>query len=294
MKVYFVTCDEIPEGIEDDQYLSKRLEERGYTVETKVWKDPSVVWAEADVVILRTTWDYHRHLDAFLHWAEQVEQVTMLVHPHRLVRWNASKRYLLELQQAGVSIIPSHITNDLHQAEQYSRKLLHDYNQIILKPTVSGSAELTFLVDSTTQSVEESLKKILTQSEVIIQPFIQSVQVDGEVSLMFVSINHKPYFTHAIIKNAKIGDFRVQTDYGGSVQSFEASQDLQNFALNVLSKLTYPFLYARVDIIDWKTSPTLGELELIEPEMFFRMSPTHSVNLFVDALEAWMRDHKKS
>ena len=291
MKFYFATCDEIPEGIEDDGHLKTRLEQEGHVVETKVWNDPLVRWQDADAVLLRTTWDYHRHLDAFMQWAEEVEKETLLIHSSRMIRWNASKRYLLALQEHGIPIINTTITQDIHEAQKVAKQLLHDHSEFIMKPTISGSAELTYRLRDM-ESFEQYAQSIIEQSELIIQPFVKSIVEDGEISLMFIGTGSQIQFSHAILKQVQQGDFRVQSDYGGSVQSIEPSDNLKVFGYDALSKAPFKFLYARVDIVDWKTSPKIGELELIEPEMFFRMSPDTSSELFSKGLYHWIKHHE--
>lgn len=52
----------------------------------------------------------------------------------------------------------------------------------------------------------------------------------------------------------------------------------------MLASSKFELPYARVDILDWKTSPKVSELELIEPELFFRVGPD-GVFRFGDAIE---------
>jgi hypothetical protein len=81
-------------------------------------------------------------------------------------------------------------------------------------------------------------------------------------------------FTHAIQKKAKEGDFRVQDDFGGSVHPYTASQKEIKFSENVVSALSPLPVYARVDVIwDNDNNLAVSELELIEPELWFRHQP---------------------
>ena len=58
----------------------------------------------ADLVILRATWDYIDRLDEFLDWSTRVAN---LLNPPAVVAWNTDKRYLADLIDAGVPTVPS-------------------------------------------------------------------------------------------------------------------------------------------------------------------------------------------
>ena len=70
-----------------------------------------------------------------------------------------------------------------------------------------------------------------------------------------------------------ICDFRVQDDFGGSVRLLDPGEDLINFAKQVLEQCPKIPSYARVDICQSAKGPLLMELELIEPELWFRLYP---------------------
>ena len=81
-------------------------------------------------------------------------------------------------------------------------------------------------------------------------------------------------FTHAILKKAKAGDFRVQDDFGGSVSDYSPTNEEITFAENTVKACPELPIYARVDIFtDNNTKIALSELELIEPELWFRHHP---------------------
>jgi glutathione synthase/RimK-type ligase-like ATP-grasp enzyme len=78
-------------------------------------------------------------------------------------------------------------------------------------------------------------------------------------------------FSHAVLKKAKKGDFRVQDDFGGTVEIINPSKDIIQLAEQTIKKLTPTPIYARVDIIlNNDNQPVIMELELIEPELWFR------------------------
>ena len=78
-------------------------------------------------------------------------------------------------------------------------------------------------------------------------------------------------FSHAVLKKAKKGDFRVQDDFGGTVEIINPSKDIIQLAEQTIKKLTPAPIYARVDVImNNDEQPVIMELELIEPELWFR------------------------
>ena len=81
-------------------------------------------------------------------------------------------------------------------------------------------------------------------------------------------------YTHAVRKIAKKGDFRVQDDHGGKVEKYNANKNEIQFAIKCIENCPEQPLYARVDIVyDNEGQISLGELELIEPELWFRKNP---------------------
>ena len=64
-------------------------------------------WAGFDVAVIRSTWDDIDHLADFEAWLDSLAEVTLLLNPAELVRWNLHKRYLVDLADRGVPIVPT-------------------------------------------------------------------------------------------------------------------------------------------------------------------------------------------
>jgi len=76
-------------------------------------------------------------------------------------------------------------------------------------------------------------------------------------------------FSHALIKRAKAGDYRIQEAYGGKSQRIDAAPSDQRQARAVLDALDESPLYARVDMVRGGDGRLLlMELEVIEPYLF--------------------------
>lgn len=102
----------------------------------------------------------------------------------------------------------------------------------------------------------------------MVQEFQQNILTQGEISLMVFGGK----FSHAVRKIAKPGDFRVQDDFGGTVQGYDPDKEEIAFAEMVVEKINPQPIYARIDVFnDNNGNPAIGEVELIEPELWFRM-----------------------
>ena len=54
---------------------------------------------------MRSTWDYQERRDEFLAWARGIGD--RLVNPPAVLEWNTDKRYLRELADAGLPVVPT-------------------------------------------------------------------------------------------------------------------------------------------------------------------------------------------
>jgi glutathione synthase/RimK-type ligase-like ATP-grasp enzyme len=118
----------------------------------------------------------------------------------------------------------------------------------------------------------------LVQQALLLQPFQHAILSEGEISLMVID----GQFSHAIRKTPQAGDFRVQDDHGGSVHAHRHYVE-QQFAEQAVAAVPFDVLYARVDIIRDNTGKlAIMELEMIEPELFFRYQP--------EAADSWPAD----
>jgi glutathione synthase/RimK-type ligase-like ATP-grasp enzyme len=268
MRIAFVTCVDKPEGTEDDLVWKQHLQSLGHQVQSVAWSASHEDWSFYDLVVIRSTWDYHKYLPRFLKWAEEGSRKTKLVNSLASIKWNSSKNYLLELPIE--SRIQSFISKDRVSLSKQIQKMLAEHKVIVMKPTVSATADLTFKVSQVPESIKP-LDEILKRGEVILQPFISSILEDGEISLIFY-FDQEWKYSHAVRKIAKSGDFRVQVEFGGQVESFSASEKHIQIALNNLKLVPAGNLFARVDLMDWKAGPKIGEIELIEPQLFFKFS----------------------
>ncbi len=252
----------------EDNLLKNALEHLGLHVVRVDWADPNFDWNSTRCAVFRTTWDYFDRLSAFEAWLLRVKDKTMFINSINQVRWNMDKKYLLDLKDKGIKIVDSQI---IYRGDARTLREIYDQfgmDDVVLKPTIAGAARHTYKLNhSNINEYEKIFEKLITKEDMMIQPYQYSITTKGEISMMVI----EGEFTHAILKKAKPGDFRVQDDYGGTVHAYEPGYLEMDFAEKVVNACDPMPTYARVDLM-WNNSGdfTLTELELIEPELWFR------------------------
>ena len=255
----------------EEQLLKSALENQGLTVDITYWNNPSYDWSKTRSLVFRTIWDYFERFDEFLLWLEEVRHQTQLINSYDLVKWNIDKHYLKELSEKGIQIVPTYFAQKNSQRNLAEIIESQQWNDVVIKPAISASAYKTFkILEETVNSNEKLFKDLLNQRDMLVQPFINTIEKFGEASLMVIDGK----FTHAILKKAKPGDFRVQDDFGGTVHDYVPTKKEIEFAEMVIEKCKAKPLYGRVDIIwDNEKNVYLSELEIIEPELWLRNYP---------------------
>ena len=275
-RLALATCAHLPGVHPDDIHLASALARLGIEAVACTWSDPSVDWSAFDAVLIRTTWDYFQRYEEFLRWLDGLPVAT--INERSLLRWNSDKRYLLELAQLGVDIVPV----DVATARELPALLASMRGRdLVVKPTVSGGAWNTVRGVSGSDDFERAIAALPSGYDYIVQAFVPEVARDGEWSLLFFDGE----YSHAIIKRAASGEFRVQSQFGGSVEPIEPTAGILASArqsLAAVARLGFAdHAYARVDGVVVDGRFRLMELEMIEPALFLADRP--------DAAESFAR-----
>lgn len=268
----------------EDDLLKVALEKKGLRVKRTNWDDPTFDWSQTKYIIFRTTWDYFERFPEFSDWLEIVSHKTKLINQKDLIYWNIDKHYLSDLSKKGIHIPP---TIFIEKGYKKSLKEIVDstsWEELILKPTVSGAARHTYRFKANGASEYESIYASLIESEsMMLQEYQEQITTKGEVAYMVFGGK----FSHAVLKKAKPGDFRVQDDFGGTIHHYEPNKSEIEFVEEVFAAIEPTPIYARVDVIwDNNNDLAVGEVELIEPELWFRMNERSA-----DMLAAAILDH---
>ena len=204
-----------------------------------------------------------------------------------LIRWNSSKEYLLELEKSGFPIVPTSVFDSYDTSLSAALGLMGTQASIVIKPAVSAEADLTFIVHDK-KDLPSMIHSIMERGKLLLQPFVKTITVDGELSLIYFNIDSQPKFAHAVKKRPKAGDFRVQESLDGITEPTTVSNSLIKFGEKVCASLKHPWAFARIDLVDWQKTPRIGEVELIEPSLYFAHSPS-SAPLMVRAIEQYYK-----
>ncbi len=255
-----------------DQLAEEPMRQLGWDVQQIAWDAEGVEWNDYELVVIRSPWDYQHRWQQFLAVLTAIDRSSArLENALEVVRWNVHKSYLRDLQQRGVKIVP---TRWLDRLEPQVLDLLREQfgaDQLVVKPLVGANADHTFRLPrvGAGQDLQRALD-CFAQESVMVQPFVPAVVDEGEYSLFFFA----GQFSHAVRKTPKSGDFRVQEEHGGDIQSTNVSTQLRAAGQAALDAVPWPLLYARVDLVRLADgTPALMELELIEPSLYFPYHP---------------------
>lgn len=278
-RIALLTHHDLSDLTPDDRLLEAALVESA-RVDVVPWDAPDALHRLADVemAVIRSTWNYTDVLSAFLAFLEELHQTdTVLLNPASVVRWNCDKHYLGELERLGIAGLPTVYLARGSHVDLADLMRDRNWDDVVIKPTVSATARGLFRVNGGRLSadagtVNDALTEALNRTDLMVQPLAPEIVDQGEWSLMFFD----GHYSHAVRKRAVAGDIRVQSNFGGTVHSQTPPQALVTDAEQILETVheqfaeEAPLPYARVDGIERNGRLVLMELELIEPELFFR------------------------
>ncbi len=299
-QVAFVTYKEHPEITDDDSLAANALEQLGIEAVGIAWDEAGVDWTRFDAVVLRSCWDYFHHPRRFFSWIDSLkDQGVNLLNDHATVRWNAEKTYLADLRTAGVTIVPT------VYAEQYSnasiREILNEqgWERAAVKPTISGTSLHTWVsgpIDavSSLRDDQKKLDSLLRERSMMLQEYLPEIETTGELSLIYFGGE----YSHAVRKVPRMGDFRVQDDFGGTWNAVEPNEIIKAQADAVLrasgrasvGTSARTSVYARVDGVQRGETFLLMELEMIEPHLFLAAHPA-AAERFAQAVTSRVSNH---
>ena len=285
MRVAIATCASVPPQFDDDGLIVEALRRRGVEAGFVEWDDAAADWDAFDLVVVRSTWDYTGRLEEFLGWAERVGG--RLRNRPEVIRWNSDKRYLADLEAAGVAVVRTGFVAPDDEPPELS-------GEVVIKPTVSAGGRDTGRFGPETHAEACALLARLAAAGrmAMIQPYLAAVDQRGETALVHVAGE----FTHALRKRAVLRPDEeaplrdddlaaAEAMYDPElVRATEATEAERTLASEVISHLTDRFgsspLYARVDLVPGPNgNPILLELEVVEPCLYLHESPATAERL---------------
>jgi glutathione synthase/RimK-type ligase-like ATP-grasp enzyme len=250
-------------AIYEDALMAEHYARLGLTARRVDWADPAVDWARVGRAVIRTLWDYQDKPAAFTAWLDAVEGKTRLINAPAVIRWNLDKRYLHDLERAGVAVVPTlFVPRDMPLPAVFAH---FGCDEIVVKPTISASGHDTFRV-TRGQDFAARFDALRAGKDFMAQPFVPEILEGGEVSLIAIAGR----VTHAVRKVPAAGGFLVQEQLGGTTAPQAATREEEAFAARVLAACPPGVTYARIDIVHGPGGPRVMEVEAFEPLLFFR------------------------
>jgi len=258
--VLLATCSYFPDGEPGAEHLDRALRDRGVDAAWATWDDPAVDWAIADLVVVRSTWDYEYRPAEFLAWVDSVRPT--LLTGADTIRWNLDKAYLVELAAAGLPVVP---TTSVETVEEL-RAAVADLGRAVVKPRVGAGGRGVRIVTADQERGEDG-------GPWIVQPVVESVRTVGEVSVYVfdgVAVSR-------LDKRPGPGEIRVHDWYGGvtvdgTLDADTARTAVESFAAAGRVRGAEP-AYGRADLMWWEDRWVLGELELVDPGLYLDVLP---------------------
>ena len=282
-RIAFLTMDSLDDFVSYDALVADCLQARGVKVDNVSWRSRTVKWDDFEMVIIRSPWDYQQAADDFITVLESIDaSAAVLWNPLEVVRWNVRKTYLQELQDRGITIVPTQFVQSPTVSQMRGMFEVFASDQIVIKPVVGANANDTFWLRQDSSAAElQQIEALYSRRLALLQPFIPSVTEYGETSLVFFGGE----YSHSVLKTPQTGDFRVQEEHGSRIQSIVPNPALIEFSQRVLAPIPQRTLYARVDLVELPNGqPAVMELELIEPSLYLSYD-ADSAARFADAIQ---------
>ncbi|WP_092603936.1 hypothetical protein [Actinopolyspora xinjiangensis] len=275
----------MPDSHEDEHSLPAALDELGIDVSWAVWDSEARAFDTADLVVLRSTWDYTSRLEEFLRWCDSVPA---LANPAPVVRWNTDKRYLAELADVGLPVIPTQVVAPEHFEAgpdgRESRNVRLPDREFVVKPAVGAGSRgaARFLPNQRERALEQVHALHAAGVAALVQPYQPAVDREGETALVFFG----GVYSHGFVKGPLLDPAReagsaAPNGHGVGKGPFatdpapelrRVAEDVLDAAGDLLGVARHALLYARVDLVRGEDGgPMLLELELIEPRLNFRL-----------------------
>ncbi len=274
----------------DTAPLVAALRARGVDAEPVIWHDEALDPAAFDLLVIRAAWDYPDRLDEFRSWLDRAEAATRVRNSPALVRWNLDKRYLQELQDADVPVIPTAYCTSVDAVQAAIASFAAEpESRVVVKPAMSAGARDTGLFEATDPAASALAGRILSLGGIaMVQPEIPELTAGAEKALYAI----EGTVSHAIAKGALLqaGGGLLGGVYQENPVPVEVTAQERSFVADVLQAVADATgegipLYARVDTVDSAAHGLVViEVELIEPALNLHVAP-HAVGAVADAVQ---------
>jgi len=277
MKIAYVVGNEDPTDPDPDldiPFAIKAAEQLEIDLVFANWNDKSIAWESFDAAVIRSAWDYVPVREEFLQFAKNIETKTKLFNSSEVMKWNTNKTYLSILENKGVPIIPTKFANNLDEALPAIRWAFEKAPAVAIKPTVGAGARLAGKASTEVEAIDYVKKILEAKRTVIIQPYILSVDDEGEKAIIVINgeISHAAKKVPALTKGG----------HGDAAGQLEITTEMRDIVKNISNAVSEwnDLLFARIDVVRMGEKLVLMELELTEPWLFMQFRPEAGVDLF--------------
>ena len=287
-RIAIATCIDRPGLTPDDELLAPALASAGINWSAVPWNENGVDWTKFDGILIRSTWDYHEQLDAFLGWIGQIEKAGVLLwNSPDALRWSVNKNYLRDLEAAGVPTIPTvWVQRGTDNVELPKIMASNGWTEVVVKPAISAGGRGLRRYDRNDAGLAgDEQVEAARRSDLLIQPFLPEI-TRGELSFILFDGT----ISHVVRKTPRPGDYRVQAKFGGSIELASPDTSIMDQAL-VAASSRGKQLYARVDGLQIDGRLIVTEVELVEPDLFLHIDPEAASRL-TNALKRSLVDLK--
>jgi len=255
--------EDIFELTEQMEKLVPAFADQGMTLKILRWREAGEKAGSYDAMLPLFVWDYfENNQEAFLEQIAITSKATKVFNPLETLKWNSEKSYLDELASSGAPVIQTLYLDRVTQDGIASAFETLKTRKVVIKPPIGAGAWRQVLYE---KGDPFPAKDTLPPSGTMVQAFLPSVQAEGEYSFLYFG----GVFSHGVLKRAKKGDYRIQSLYGGTEQTYTPNKTELAQAQRILDSLDSVPLYARVDLLRGNDGQLkLIELELLEPYLY--------------------------
>ena len=254
------------DAFEFDEQIGKLIPafaDQGLQLETVLWQEAPEKAADYALMMPLMVWDYAQgKRREFLTAMAKIASKTQLLNGYDVLEWNTDKHYLEVLAKKGAPVISTLSVDGVTKAGIARAFETLKTDHIVIKPRIGAGAwrQVSLKLGDPLPSASE-----LPPGAALIQPFQKAVQDEGEYSFLFFGGK----FCHAVLKHPRSGDYRIQSLYGGTEETFQPNPAQLSVANRILDVLDFTPLYARVDLLRGRDGKLkLIELELVEPYLY--------------------------
>ena len=257
--IALVSCDAWAGRVYDDLLLQKAFLDSGVKADIVSWQNKKLNYNKYDALLITSMWGYQNYIHDFEKWLDEVRNLKVF-NPVKIIRENYDKlKQIAILEKNHLPTVPTKIVKMLDSKDEFSFP-------VILKPSISGSGENTFLVNNYAEleSIMNKLQEINKDRDILVQPFLPEIN-NGEISVIVIDKK----IVNAVVRFPGIvGDSKKYIVKPLDVDNLDA--DLIKLCEKIIDLNEYrDELYMRIDVVKKNNTYIIMEVELFEPQLFY-------------------------